>query len=117
MTFRHLGADIRGLLHEWLENPASRRVVLQRTWQSAVGEVVGRRCRAVHFDEGVLTVQVTDSSWEPQLRRMSKELIGKVNDALGDTWVRRIAWVVDGPQDRSGAAPRSGGRQPATGGG
>jgi predicted nucleic acid-binding Zn ribbon protein len=108
MTFKPIGDDIRGLLKEWLDNPETRRVVLQRTWQSAVGETVGRRCRAHHFDDGVLTVQVTDSSWEPQLRSMSRELADKVNDALGGDWVRRIEWVVDGPQDRSGAAPRAG---------
>lgn len=81
--------------------------MLQRTWESAVGDNVSRRCRAVGFEDGVLTVEVTDSSWARQLEGMSRELISKVNDALGDTWVRHIEWKQSGPRDRSGAAPRS----------
>ena len=107
MTFRRVGADIQGMLTEWLENPESRRVVLQRTWERAVGDAVSRRCRARGFEDGVLEVEVTDSSWAPQLEAMSDELIGKVNAALGKTWVRRIAWTQEGPRDVSGAAPRS----------
>lgn len=107
MTFRRVGADLQGLLHEWLENPESRRVVLQRSFAQAAGEKVSRRCRALSFDDGVLTVEVTDSSWAPQLRAMTGELIGRVNAALGHAWVERIEWVEPGPRDISGAAPRS----------
>ena len=107
MSFRPIGGELRRLLEEWLENPESRRVVLQRTWESSVGDKVSRRCRAVSFDDGVLTVEVTDSSWAPQLEAMSRELIRKVNEALGKTWVRRIEWKESGPPDTSGAAPRS----------
>jgi predicted nucleic acid-binding Zn ribbon protein len=109
VSFRRVGSDLQGLLSEWLENPESRRLVLQRTWERAVGEAVSRRCRALQFDDGVLTVEVTDSSWAPQLKTMSGELITKVNIALGKPWVRRIDWVHgDGPPDTSGAQPRSG---------
>lgn len=107
MSFRPIDADLRRLLEEWLDNPGSRLIVLQRTWDNAVGERLSRRCQAVGFDDGVLTVEVTDSSWAPQLEAMSRELIKKVNEALGGTWVRRIAWQQRGPRDTSGAAPRS----------
>ena len=107
MSFRPIGPDLRRLLQEWLDNPESRRVVLQRTWEGAVGDRVSRRCRAIGFEDGVLTVEVTDSSWAPQLEALSPELVAQVNAALGDTWVRRIEWRLSGPSDRSGAAPRS----------
>lgn len=107
MTFRRVGSELQRLLSEWLEHPESRAVVLQRTWAQAVGEKVSARCRARSFADGVLTVEVTDSSWAPQLRAMTGELIGKVNAALGNSWVRRIEWVEPGPRDVSGAAPRS----------
>jgi hypothetical protein len=107
MTFRRVGSELQGMLSEWLENPDSRRVVLQRSFAQAVGEKVSRRCRARAFEDGVLTVEVTDSSWAPQLRAMTGELIGRVNGALGSSWVKRIEWVEAGPRDVSGAAPRS----------
>jgi predicted nucleic acid-binding Zn ribbon protein len=93
MSFRRVGDDLRGLLAEWLQNPESRRVVLQRTWKQALGEKVSRRCRPVQFAEGVLTVEVTDTSWAKQLQAMSGDLIGRLNATLGSSWVRRIEWV------------------------
>lgn len=93
MSFRRVGDDLRGLLEEWLHNPESRRVVLQRTWERALGEQVSRRCRPVRFADGVLTVEVVDTSWAKQLQAMSADLIGRVNATLGSSWVRRIEWV------------------------
>ena len=93
MSFKPVGSELQAILTEWLENPESRRVVLERTWERSVGEAVSRRCRPLLFEDGVLTVEVTDSSWRPQLQKMSGELITKVNIALGKPWVRRILWV------------------------
>ncbi len=93
MSFRHIGSELQALLSEWLENPESRRLVLQHTWERSVGEAVSRRCRPLGFEDGVLTVEVTDPEWKPQLEAMSGELITKVNIALGKPWVRKILWV------------------------
>jgi predicted nucleic acid-binding Zn ribbon protein len=84
---------LQGLLEEWLKNPESRRIVLQRTWERALGDKVSRRCRPLGFADGVLTVAVTDTSWARQLQAMSADLIRRVNAALGSPWVRRIEWV------------------------
>lgn len=108
MSFRPVGSELQAILGEWLENPETRRLVLQRTWQRAVGDSVARRCRPLQFEDGVLTVEVTDSSWAPQLASMSAELISKINGALGKRWVRCIEWDHGaGPRDVSGAAPRT----------
>ena len=93
MSFRHIGSELQGLLSEWLENPESRRLVLQRTWERSVGDAVSRRWRPLGFEDGALTVEVTDPEWKPQLEAMSGELITKVNIALGKPWVRKILWV------------------------
>jgi len=93
MSFRPLGSALGELLNEWLENPEARRVVLQRTWEQALGEKISCRCRPLGFADGILTVEVTDSSWAPQLEAMSADLIAKVNAALGKPWVRKIDWV------------------------
>ena len=93
MSFEPLGAGLHSLLAEWLENPEARQIVLQRTWERAVGEAVSKKTKPLSFDDGVLSVEVADSSWAPELKKMSAELIAKINQALGKTWVRRIAWV------------------------
>jgi predicted nucleic acid-binding Zn ribbon protein len=93
MSFRQVGADLQVLLKEWMQNPESRQVLLQRTWERALGEKISRRCRPLRFNDAVLTVEVTDSSWADQLQSMSADLVSRINKALGGTWVRRIEWV------------------------
>lgn len=93
MSFRRVGADLRGLLDEWMKEPESRRVLMQRTWERALGEKISRRCRPLRLEDDVLTVEVTDSSWATQLQAMSADLIRRINGALGSPWVRRIEWV------------------------
>ena len=93
MSFKPVGDALYSLLAEWLENPGARQIVLQRTWERAVGEAVSDKTKPLAFDDGVLSVEVADSSWAPELEKMSAELIGKVNEALGKKWVRRIDWV------------------------
>ena len=105
MSFRPLGAAMGGIIREWLENPAARRQVLERTWKRALGDAVGRRCRPLGFEEGVLTVEVTDPAWAAELKAMSGDLIAKMNAALGQRWITRIEWVQSaeagsGPPDR-----------------
>jgi predicted nucleic acid-binding Zn ribbon protein len=96
MSFRHVGRELQGLLSEWLENPESRSLVLDRTWERAVGDAVSRRCRPLTLEDSVLTVEVTDSAWKHQLEAMSADLIKKMNMAVGKPSVRRIVWVLDG---------------------
>ena len=93
MSFRSIGPALQDLLSEWLENPEARRVMLERTWQRALGDEIGSRCRPLGFEEGTLTVEVTDDGWRSHLMDMGPELIGKINAAVGNEWVRRIDWV------------------------
>lgn len=76
-----------------MENPESRQILLRRTWERALGPKISRRCRPLRFEDEVLIVEVTDSSWGKQLQAMSADLISRINAALGSTWVRRIEWV------------------------
>jgi len=93
MSFKPVGPALHDLLTEWLENPEARQVVLQRTWERAVGEAVSAKSRPLSFNDGILRVEVLDSSWAPELEKMSARLIDTVNEALGKSWVRRIEWV------------------------
>jgi len=107
LSFRPLGAAMGGIIRGWLEDPAARRQVLERTWRRALGDAVGGRSRPLGFEDGVLTVEVTDPAWAPELKAMSGELIAKMNAALGQRWITRIEWVQppDGEDSRSDRGP------------
>ena len=48
---------------------------------------------AVKIENGILTVRVNNSPWRNELVLLKADLIGKINEALGETIVRDIRFV------------------------
>lgn len=59
-------------------------------WSAIVGEQVAKVSRASHVDRGILYVTVHSAPWRAELTLRRREIIGKVNKALGDTVIREI---------------------------
>lgn len=64
-------------------------------WASLVGPAVAEHSRPEGFAAGVVTVRTDSTAWASQLRLMAPQLLAKLNEALGDGTVARIA--VKGP--------------------
>jgi len=64
-------------------------------WAEAVGPETARRSRAVAFREGRLIVEVTGSAWMHQLAALKRQLVAKVNGAIGSAAVDDIIFVVN----------------------
>jgi hypothetical protein len=64
-------------------------------WADAVGPEAARRSRAVAFREGRLIVEVTGSAWMHQLVALKRQLVTKVNRAIGSAAVEDIVFVVN----------------------
>lgn len=63
-------------------------------WPRLVGERVARHSRAVGFQDGTLRVEVEGSAWMQELGFLRRDLIRKVNQALGSNIVRDVRFVV-----------------------
>ncbi|GBE30186.1 hypothetical protein BMS3Bbin04_01212 [bacterium BMS3Bbin04] len=96
---RHQGQVIPldGLLGEWGSNPKVRSSLheadLFNRWAEIVGDKVGQQAIPARLDRGKLTLQVEDSGWRNQLVYMRRELIGRINGALGDSVVKEIVFT------------------------
>jgi predicted nucleic acid-binding Zn ribbon protein len=55
-----------------------------------VGPAVAARAEPVSLRRGKLVLKVTESAWRHQLLYMRRQLIGRINGALGQTVVREI---------------------------
>ena len=60
----------------------------------AVGEVIARNARPGAFKGKLLLVNVTSSTWAHQLQFLKKDIIKKVNDALGKELVEEIKFKI-----------------------
>jgi predicted nucleic acid-binding Zn ribbon protein len=59
-------------------------------WERAVGEVIARHTHPAAIRGKKLTVVVDSSAWMQQLSLLKPEIIGKVNEALGEAAVESI---------------------------
>ena len=59
-------------------------------WDSVVGEHVARVATPAKIFKGVLLVRVKTSTWRNELTMRKKEIIDKLNKALGDAVVKDI---------------------------
>lgn len=62
--------------------PATALARAQGAWAAAAGDAVARECEPVGERAGVLTVACRSAAWAHELDLMSKELAGRLNDAL-----------------------------------
>ncbi len=59
-------------------------------WESVVGEHIGRVAEAIKIVRGVLVVRVKNGVWRNELSLRKREIIGTLNQALGDEVVKDI---------------------------
>jgi hypothetical protein len=59
-------------------------------WPTIVGPAVAKIAYPAQFRTGTLFIDVADSVWMQELKFQEGELIGRVNEALGEALVRRL---------------------------
>ena len=59
-------------------------------WEKAVGERIAQMTKATRILQGVLFVQVKTSTWRNELTLRKKEIIDKLNTAIGMNVVKDI---------------------------
>lgn len=98
---QRFGAAIRQLLAErgWEQRAAVGGVF--GNWPGIVGPDLAEHTRPEKFEDGELTVVADSTAWATQLRLLTKTLIRRLNEELGDNSVRRVKVV--GPA----SAPRT----------
>ncbi len=59
-------------------------------WEEIVGVAIARQAKPHRLRNGVLWLQVVDAVWRQELSLMRRELIAKINAALGEDLVKEI---------------------------
>lgn len=70
-----------------------QRYRLEQQWPQIVGPQLGNLTRPMDFNEGLLTIAVTNPSLLTELQFFRQEITTKVNTHIGKLWVRKIRFV------------------------
>ena len=90
----HIGSVINKVLkthrHEFDEDLAQ----VWSLWDRAVGEAIAKNTRPAAFKGKLLLVNVVSSTWMHELQFLKKDIIKKINEALGKALVEEIKFKI-----------------------
>ena len=90
----HIGSVINKVLkthrHEFDEDLTK----VWSLWNNAVGEPIAKNTRPAAFRGKLLLVNVVSSTWMHELKFLKKDIIKKINEALGKTLVEEIKFKI-----------------------
>ena len=89
-----LGKVINAMLATRLASKDAGLLQVWQHWETAVGEVIADNARPAAFKGNLLLVHVNSSPWLHQLQFLKKDIIDKVNAALGDDLVADIKFKI-----------------------
>ena len=90
----HIGSVIRNVLGSYRQESDQDLAQIWSLWDNAVGEVIAGNARPEAFKGKLLLVNVTSSTWAHQLQFLKKDIIDKVNQALGQALVEDIRFKI-----------------------
>ena len=92
--FAHIGSIISKVLKTCRYESDEELTQVWSLWDSIVGEAIAENARPAAFKGKLLLVHVTSSAWIHQLQFLKKDIIAKVNDALGKELVEEIKFKI-----------------------
>ncbi|MEA2419123.1 MAG: hypothetical protein QOE60_1329 [Thermoleophilaceae bacterium] len=63
--------------------PATTLARVQSAWTTVAGEAIAREAEPVSEREGVVTIACASSVWAQEIELLSRDLAGRLNEALG----------------------------------
>jgi len=92
--FAHIGSIVDKVLNQCRCESDMEMTEVWRLWESAVGKAIAENARPAAFKGRMLLVHVTSSTWIHELQFLKKDIIRKVNDALGEEQVEEIKFKI-----------------------
>lgn len=90
----HIGSVLKKVMTTCRRDSDKELTVIWSLWDTAVGKAVAENARPEAFKGKLLLVNVTNSIWLHQLQFLKKEIIAKINDAMGKELVEEIKFKI-----------------------
>ncbi len=92
--FVHIGSVIDDVLKTYRREPDGELIQVWHVWDSIVGDVIANNAKPGAFKGRILLVYVTSSTWVHQLQFLKKEMIAKLNEALGKSLIDDLKFKI-----------------------
>ncbi len=92
--FEHIGRILADVLKNYRRESDGELIQVWQVWDGIVGDVIAQNARPAAFKGKILLVHVTNSTWIHQLQFLKKEMIAKLNDALGNALIADLKFKI-----------------------
>jgi predicted nucleic acid-binding Zn ribbon protein len=92
--FVHIGSILGDVLKKYRRETDVELVQVWQIWDTIVGDVIAQNARPAAFKGRILLVHVTSSTWIHQLQFLKKEMMAKLNNALGKTLIEDLKFKI-----------------------
>lgn len=87
---KSINTVLTSVLHELGLGQRMKQQRALEVWSDVVGERIAKAAKAERIERGKLTVRVSKAPWRNELLFLKKEIIAKLNNALGEEVVKEI---------------------------
>ena len=92
--FVHIGRLIDNVLKSYRRESDTELLRVWQVWDGAVGDVIAQNAKPAAFKGRLLLVHATSSIWIHQLQFLKKEIIEKLNNALGKSLIDDLKFKI-----------------------
>ena len=92
--FVHIGSILNEVLKTYRREPDGELIRVWNVWDGIVGEVISKNAKPAAFKGRILLVYVTSSTWVHQLQFLKKEMITRLNEALGKVLIDDLKFKI-----------------------
>jgi hypothetical protein len=92
--FVHIGRLIDDVLKTYRRESDGGLIQVWQVWDGAVGDVIAQNAKPAAFKGRILLVHVTSSTWVHQLQFLKKEMIAKLDQALGKSLIDDLKFKI-----------------------
>ena len=92
--FVHIGSILDEVLKTYRREPDGELIRVWNVWDGIVGEVISKNAKPAAFKGRILLVYVTSSTWVHQLQFLKKEMIARLNEALGKALIDDLKFKI-----------------------
>jgi len=92
--FVHIGRIVDDVLKSYRRESDSELIRVWQVWDGAVGDTISQNARPAAFKGRLLLVHATSSIWIHQLQFLKKDIIVKLNDALGKSLIDDLKFKI-----------------------
>ncbi len=92
--FEHIGSIIDVVLKTYRREPDGELIRVWNVWDGTVGEGISKNAKPAAFKGRILLIYVTSSTWVHQLQFLKKEMIARLNDALGKALIDDLKFKI-----------------------